>query len=101
MQGAFEVRGQVVSGVHLEEPWRLIARLLKELASRARLGGLAVLRGPSREGERDAPEPVPILASQDDLFRFVTARTAAEIPKCIRIQFFRAPLGSSTSSSVI
>src|SRR5207245_6256972 len=69
-QGAFEVRGQVVSGVHLEEPWRLIARLLEELASRARLRGLAVLGGPSREGERDAPEPVPMLASQDDLFPF-------------------------------
>src|SRR2546425_1466687 len=70
MQRAFEISGQVVSRVHLQELWRLISGLLEEFASRARLRGLAVLRGPSRKRERDAPEPVPILAGQDDLFPF-------------------------------
>src|SRR2546425_6159694 len=70
MQRAFEISGQVVPRVHLQELRRLISGLLEELASRARLGRLAVLRGPSGERERDAPEPVPILAGQDDLFLF-------------------------------
>src|SRR5881628_931058 len=37
MQRAFEVRGQVVSRVHLQELRRLISGLFEKLASRARL----------------------------------------------------------------
>src|SRR5438128_729372 len=45
VQRPFEVRGQVVPGVHLEKPLRLEARLLQELAAGTRLRALAVLRG--------------------------------------------------------
>src|SRR5207249_3629761 len=47
------------------------------------------------------PSPCRYSRVRTICFCGVTARTAAEVPKCIRIQRFRAPLGSSTSSSEI
>src|SRR5437870_5695270 len=47
------------------------------------------------------PSPCRYSRVRTICFCGVTARTAAEVPKCIRIHRFRAPLGSSTSSSEI
>src|SRR3989442_752440 len=67
MQRSFQVRGQVVPGVHLEELRPLVSRLLEEFAPRTRLGGLAVPRGSARQRLDDSPDSVPVLAGEDDL----------------------------------
>src|SRR3989475_7539953 len=55
---------------------------------------------PGSEGTM-RPSPCRYSRVRTICFCGVTARTAAEVPKCIRIHRFRAPLGSSTSSSEI
>src|SRR3989454_2217155 len=67
MEGPLQIRGQIVPGVHLEELRCLESRLFHEFAPRARLRGLPVPGGPAGQRVDDPPEPVPILASEDDL----------------------------------
>src|SRR3989441_10576286 len=67
VQRPLQIRGQVVPGVHLEELRSLVSRLFQEFAPRTRLGGLSVPRRPARQRLDDSPEPVPVLASEDDL----------------------------------
>src|SRR2546428_8221676 len=47
MEGPFQLGGQIVGGVHLEELRRLVARLLHQLASRTCLRRLPVPGGPA------------------------------------------------------
>src|SRR5437870_2470467 len=67
MEGPLQIGGQVVPGVHLEELRCLESGLFHEFAPRARLRGLAVPGGPAGQRMDDPPEPVPVLASEDDL----------------------------------
>src|SRR3989475_1191298 len=67
VQRPLQIGGQVVPGVHLEELRSLVSRLFQEFAPRTRLGGLSVPRRPARQRLDDSPEPVPVLAGEDDL----------------------------------
>src|SRR5881296_1593542 len=68
MQRPLQIRGQIVSGVHLEELRSLVSRLFQQFAPRTRLGRLAVSGGPTGQRVDDPPEPMPVLAGEDDLF---------------------------------
>src|SRR6266480_286376 len=68
LQGPLQVGRETVPREHLEKTSGFVARLLQQLAARARLRRFAVARGAAGQRMGDPSQAVTVLSRQDDFF---------------------------------